>query len=390
MRNKSFWVITHGLISSEDTKVLTLLYQPLIGNEAFGLYMTLINLVDRNELKSDLFMFSFLLDVLNVKENNFIKNKEKLEAVGLLTSLVKGDISMFKVSMPLKARQFFTDGILGAYLKSEIGEDNFNILFNYFTVKEVSTKGYINETKTFDEVFSVKDLEVIKSDKFIISRKNGNGIVLKESFDFEKLFEGLPERLKKRTIFPKRIVTQISSIMYVYQFTFKEMIKIISDSYDEENKKIFYERIALNSRIYYENTYGNIQIDKKEIKEDQLNLALIKPQDIISLFSDKMTNTSFALDTIRNFISRNAVDIGLINAVIIASLKFTDDLPNIVYLEKVLADWLSRGIKTGEDAYPIIANLDEQIKYKKKTKKSKNEPAWLDEIIDNLGGDWSD
>ena len=67
-----------------------------------------------------------------------------------------------------------------------------------------------------------------------------------------------------------------------------------------------------------------------------------------------MTNQAFALETIRQFIDRNAVDIGLINAVIIVALKYHDELPGLNYLEKVLNDWLSKGIKTGDEALPII------------------------------------
>ncbi len=388
MRKKSFWIITHGLISSEDTRVLTLLYQPLIGDEAFGLYMMLINLVDRNILKSKLLSMSFLLDVLNLKENSFKKAKEKLEAVGLLTAFVKDEISLFKLSMPLKAKQFFTHGILGAYLKSEIGEENFSVLFDFFTVREVSLKGYLNETKAFDEVFSVKDLSVIESDKFILSRKNGEGIILKEEFDFEKLYETLPPRIKRKRIYTKRIIDQISSIMYVYQFTNDEMASILSDAYDEENKTVFYERLALNSRIYFENNYGEIEFSKKEKSKDSIDLSLIKPQDIISLYSNKMTNISFALDTIRDFVSRNAVDIGIINAVIITALKYHDDLPSINYLEKVLANWLSRGIKTSEDAYKLLQGIDNDTPNNKRVKKSNiDEPAWLDEILNSLGDD---
>ena len=62
--NKYFWVNTHGLISSEDTKVLTLLYQPLIGSHAYGLYMMLINLVDRNTFQSDVLERKVLFDLL--------------------------------------------------------------------------------------------------------------------------------------------------------------------------------------------------------------------------------------------------------------------------------------------------------------------------------------
>ncbi|MGI6360146.1 MAG: hypothetical protein ACOX02_03805 [Acholeplasmatales bacterium] len=87
----------------------------------------------------------------------------------------------------------------------------------------------------------------------------------------------------------------------------------MAKSYDEENKSLFYERIAINSQTYFNETYGSdlIHIEKKETKEKQLDLSKIKPQDLIKLFGTNMTNQSFALETIRQFMERNAVDIGL-------------------------------------------------------------------------------
>lgn len=390
MRNKSFWAITHGFISSEDTKVLTLLYQPLIGQEALGLYLMLINLVDRNKLQSELFSLAFLFDVLFLKADEFESQKERLEAVGLLTTLVKDEIFLFKLSMPLKARQFFNDGILGAYLKSEIGEKNFKLLLSYFAVKEISEKGYQNQTKTFDEVFKVKELLSFQTDGFILSRKNSSGIFLKESFDFDKIYQQLPIRIKRKSIFTKRVISQIAAIMFVYNFSKKEIIAILSDSYDEENRSLFHERIVLNARIYYEKTYGEVEIAPKTKQSDEIDLTLLKPQDIINSINPKMTNKAFALNTIREFVSRNAVDIGLINAVIIAALKYHENLPSLQYLEKVLSNWLAQGIRTGHEAYQIIQKIDANKKTKRKQVKTSDEPAWLDEVLAELEREWNE
>ncbi|HHT39566.1 MAG: DnaD domain protein [Acholeplasmatales bacterium] len=390
MRNKSFWAITHGFISSEDTKVLTLLYQPLIGQEALGLYLMLINLVDRNKLQSELFSLAFLFDVLFLKADEFESQKERLEAVGLLTTLVKDEIFLFKLSMPLKARQFFNDGILGAYLKSEIGEKNFKLLLSYFAVKEISEKGYQNQTKTFDEVFKVKELLSFQADGFILSRKNSSGIFLKESFDFDKIYQQLPIRIKRKSIFTKRVISQIAAIMFVYNFSKKEIIAILSDSYDEENRSLFQERIVLNARIYYEKTYGEVEIAPKTKQSDEIDLTLLKPQDIINSINPKMTNKAFALNTIREFVSRNAVDIGLINAVIIAALKYHENLPSLQYLEKVLSNWLAQGIRTGHEAYQIIQKIDANKKTKRKQVKTSDEPAWLDEVLAELEREWNE
>ena len=380
---KSFWIMTHGYTSSEDNKVLTLLYQPLIGTEAYGLYMMLMNLVDRTRLQSDVMSLSVLSDLLNIKEE-FLLNS------GLLSTFLKEDIYLFRLNMPLSAKQFFLDGILGSYLRSEVGIDNFDLLMAYFSVPEISKKGYKNVTKTFDDIYQIQNIDIIQSEKFIFGRKNGKGVIVKDAFNFDSLFEKLPPRIKKKSLYPQKIVSQIASVMYVYNFRLDEMADILSSAYDEENKALFYERIGINSANYFQKTYGDNLISVEEKDHNcELNLSAIRPQDIVGLFGQKMTNQAFALETIRQFIDRNAVDIGLINAVIIVALKYHDELPGLNYLEKVLNDWLSKGIKTGDEALPIIEKTNETVKPTKRKKPKKGveweEPAWLDEILDSLG-----
>ena len=78
------------------------------------------------------------------------------------------------------------------------------------------------------------------------------------------------------------------------------------------------------------------------------------------------------------------------NGVIIAAIKFNDNFPHINYLEKVLADWLSRGIKTGDDALLILEGIDNSSKTrKKKHRESSGEPDWIDEIMESIGEKWN-
>ena len=247
---KSFWIMTHGYTSSEDNKVLTLLYQPLIGTEAYGLYMMLMNLVDRTRLQSDVMSLSVLSDLLNIKEELLLNSKDKLEAIGLLSTFLKEDIYLFRLNMPLSAKQFFLDGILGSYLRSEVGIDNFDLLMAYFSVPEISKKGYKNVTKTFDDIYQIQNIDIIQSEKFIFGRKNGKGVIVKDAFNFDSLFEKLPPRIKKKSLYPQKIVSQIASVMYVYNFRLDEMADILSSAYDEENKALFYEELALTHHSF--------------------------------------------------------------------------------------------------------------------------------------------
>ncbi|HHV33213.1 MAG TPA: hypothetical protein GXX71_00765 [Acholeplasma sp.] len=383
MTNKSFWVMTSSFCSSEDIKTLSLLYQPLIGPNSLGCYLMLSNLVNPTNLQTDIYKMQYLLDILNFNVETLTNVLDKLNAIGLLTTYEKDNIYLFRLNMPLKPRQFFLDTILGPYLKSEVGDKNFDQLFSYFSSSEVSKKGYKNITKAFDQVYKTKVYEPISSEKFIIGRKNNGGVIIKDAFDFETFYEGLPIRLKKRRIFTKKVISQIASVMYVYNFTEREMIRILSSAYDEENNKIFAEKIGLLAREYFEKNYTESQItfEKQPEVADEVDLRTLKPQDIIAVIGGKMTNNSVALETIRKFIERNAVDIGLINGVIIASIKYTGHVPSLVYLEKVLADWLSKGIKTGKDALRVLQGIPETPKSKTRKRVSDDEPEWLDGII---------
>lgn len=390
MRNKSFWVMSNSFCSSEDVKTLSLLYQPLIGTDSLGCYLMLSNLVNPTNLQTDIYPFQYILDILNFNAEKLLNVLDKLNAIGLLTTYVKEDIYLFRLNMPLKARQFFLDSVLGPYLKSEVGQKNFDNLFSYFSVTEVRKKGYKNITKAFDEVYTTKTFDPLSSERFIVGRKNQGGIIIKDAFDFESFFEELPVRLKKRRIFTKKVISQIASVMYVYNFTDEEMIQILSLAYNEDNNKIFSEKIALIASDYFEKHYEETKItfEKQPEVEDEFDLAKLSPQDIVSTLVDKMTNNSVSLNTIREFIERNAVDIGLINGVIITSIKYTGHVPSLAYLEKVLADFLKRGITTGKDALKVLKGIEKEQPKRKNTKqpkrKASDEPEWLDEILQSL------
>jgi replication initiation and membrane attachment protein len=156
MTNKSFWVMTSSFCSSEDIKTLSLLYQPLIGPNSLGCYLMLSNLVNPTNLQTDIYKMQYLLDILNFNVETLTNVLDKLNAIGLLTTYEKDNIYLFRLNMPLKPRQFFLDTILGPYLKSEVGDKNFDQLFSYFSSSEVSKKGYKNITKAFDQVYKTK------------------------------------------------------------------------------------------------------------------------------------------------------------------------------------------------------------------------------------------
>ncbi|MBM7453466.1 replication initiation and membrane attachment protein [Acholeplasma morum] len=379
MKSKSFWVIGSGALSMDDLSTVTLLYQPIIGSDAYGIYQTFIHFLDCKTYQSDIYQVRFLMDLLNLKEKELIEAINKLEAIGLLSTYIKDDLYMYRLSLPLSPRQFFLDGILGSFLRSEIGNENFKILFNRYAFKEVSREGYTNVTKTFDQVYQVNFPSKLDTNAFILDRKNGKGVIINTDFDFESFYKLLPVRLQKKRLFTKRIISQIASIHFVYGLNSDQLIDVLSEAYDESHASLFYERIGLYATQYFEKNQSALEIEIKQESLDRPILSEFTPQEIIQTYAPKMTNLSFALQTIRQFVERNAVDIGVINAVIIICLRIKEDLPNLTYLEKVLNTLLQKGITTETLAYEYIMKEE-----------PKRKPTYSKQIVERFVPEWMD
>ena len=74
-----FHIYSSFTLSQDDVHALTLLYAPLIGNDAFTLYMGLNALLERNNLKSEEIIHQDLFDIYSLKPVDFMRSKNKLE-----------------------------------------------------------------------------------------------------------------------------------------------------------------------------------------------------------------------------------------------------------------------------------------------------------------------
>ena len=98
-----------------------------------------------------------------------------------------------------------------------------------------------------------------------------------------------------------------------------------------------------------------------------------------------------SLDTIVQLISRNQVDMGILNTLIVFVLKRKDGvLPHLHYLEKILSSWQSQGVKTTKDATDLISTLDKthQKNQRSVSKKPRSvEPEWFESFLKKLEED---
>jgi len=383
MKNSSTFAIqSQSDLSAADFKVLALLYQPLMGLEAHALYTTFYQLVNKTGRVS--YTHAELFDLLDLKQADFLKMRNKLEALNLLQVYQKEDEYLYFMKAPLTAKQFLVDTVFGSYLQSEIGEQNTNLLTTLFKTDVPSTEGYDNITKSFDALYEFKSLSLLNVSHSLQGRTQNGGSHINYKFNYEAFVEHLPERLKSTQVLSEKFRDQINKIAFVYQFDVADMVQIYENA-SKSRQVVNFQQLNMKARQHYEDKHQILKIKEKDGTAPSM-IDQIAPQVIIQKYA-KTDQQGIALATATTLLERNAVEPGIINVILMLVLKHKDGvLPNINYMEKVLHDWLSKGVQTTADAINYSTSLETQYESssKKQTKSSVSEPDWLDSYITDL------
>ena len=208
------------IISHEELKVLTLLYQPLLGSIPYTLYLTLYTLSNLETGISKEYMQKELLDMLNIKSKEHINSRNKLEALGLLVVFQDGDEYIYSLKPPMTAKEFLNDTIFGSYLQDQIGENQMKNLISEFRLSAIDLLKYENITKSFNEVYEVKHLELLNTGNHLRGSSKNNGMkIVNDKFQYDKFLELIPNRLKRAHLFNPVVKSNIEKVAYIYQFT---------------------------------------------------------------------------------------------------------------------------------------------------------------------------
>ena len=380
MKNSStFSLQSQSDLSAADFKVLALLYQPLMGLEGQALYTTFYQLINKTNRNS--YTHTELFDLLNLKQIDFLKIRNKLEALNLLQVFQKEDEFLYFMKAPLTAKQFLMDTVFGSYLQSEIGEKNLNLLTSMFKMDVLSTEGFENVTKSFDALYEFKSLSLLNVNYPLQGRTQNGGSHINYKFNYEAFVEHLPERLKNSQLLTEKFREQITKIAFVYQYDVSDMVAIY-EAAAKSRQVINFSQLNLKAKQHYEQKNQLLTIKQKDITQTNL-IDQVSPQIIIQKYA-KTDQQGIALSTATAMLERNSVEPGIINVILMLVLKHKDGiLPTLNYMEVVLHDWLNKGVQTTEDALNYSTNLESQWGKKKSVQKV-SEPDWLDDYIKDL------
>ena len=150
-------VYRKGIIQDDKKKILTLLYQPIVGITAVSLYLTLLNDIDNNGVESDNLTHHHLMTNMQLNLDVLIKAREKLEAIGLIKTYYKEDninSYLYVLYSPLSANEFLNHPILNVVLYNNVGKMEYENLVSKFRVNRLNLKDYQDITCSFDDVFT--------------------------------------------------------------------------------------------------------------------------------------------------------------------------------------------------------------------------------------------
>ena len=405
-----YTVINKTVIKETDSKLISMLYQPIIGFTAVSLYFTLINDLDKLEVMSDDLTHHHLMSTMQLKLEDIVIAREKLEGVGLLKTYVKKDKNInsyvYQLYSPISANEFFHHPILNVVLYNNLGKKEYEKLVNYYKLPKINLKDYEDVTCSFDEVFkSVKGTILEMSDD--ITKRDSNNIIINNGIDFNLLISSLPESLISEKCFTKDVRDLINSLAYTYNINTLNMQSLVRNSINERgliDKTIL--RKSCRNYYQFENSGSlptliyNKQPEylKKPVGDNSkwakmvYTFENINPYQLLKAKYKGAEPTDRDKRLIESLLIDQKLNPGVVNVLISYVLKINNEQLKKSYVETIAGQWKRLNIETVEEAMKItekehkkLKKLIESKNQKEKnisTKKDTKLPLWFNKEIE--------
>ena len=400
----TYIVVNKTVLHEEDRRLLTMLYQPIIGYMAVSLYFTLVDDLENNSTSSDL-THHHLMSIMQLRLEDILIAREKLEAVGLLkTYLKKGSVNnyVYLIYSPISANEFFNHPILNIVLYNNIGKKEYDKRQELFKIPKIRLTDYLDISHKFNEVFkssTLKPFEVIEN----IEKKTEAEIPLDDAVDFNLLISSIPEGFINAKCFNSETKRLINSLALVYNIDTEKMSSLVRTSLTEKG---MVDKTALrkNCRNYYQ--FENLgalptlvyqtQPDylKKPVGDDSKWAKMVytfentSPYDYLRSKYKGAEPTKRDLQLIEELMIDQKLSAGVVNVLISYALKVNNQKLNRSYLETIAGQWKRLNIETVEEAMKLTEK--EYKKMKKLATKSKSKTVVKKNTKEDILPDWFD
>lgn len=375
-------------LSSYDRKLITLLYQPLIGAEPISLYFLLW--AEGENIEDSTMSHYHLMNALNLPIGKIFESRIALEAIGLLRTWRKDQQEMrsflYDVMPPLDAATFFDDPLLSMFLYSKIGESAYRNLRQRFVSKGLSSYGYKEVSRTFTDVYRPVQHNLPSDEIHLtgIQEKPKELPFNYEGFDFNLLRTGLSEQLVPSSVLTAEAKATIAKLAFLYHLTPLDMQKIILLSLDDQ-MGLSDLRLKKEAADYYKLTVSKepptMQTVMKDVQQKQevFTQATVDNDEIDPMEHEliKWFETSSPIDVLKavaggkepfpgdrqlveDLVMQYGIPTPVVNVLIHYVFLRNHGKLNRKYIETIASHWRNTGVKSAREAMKLARDFEEQ------------------------------
>ena len=399
----TYTVINKTILTENDRKILTMLYQPIIGSDSINLFFTLWMDLDKNEFMSMEENHHHLMTSMSMPLDRIVLAREKLEAIGLLKTFYKekedSNNYVYELFSPISASEFFSHPILNIVLYNSVGKAEYQRITNYFKIPRININDYEDITKEFSEIFSSTPSTTFENNIQNVKSNNSLGISLENKIDFDYLISSMPKETINEKTFTKDIRKLLNDLSWIYDLTIDELKNIILSSLNSKNM-IDKTVLRKNARNYYQyQNNGKLpsliyqnqpEYLRSPIGKDSKRAKMIYTFETVSPYNFLKSKNNGAKPTDRDLklIESLRLDLELqpavINVLLDYALMVNNNKLNKNFIEAIASQWKRLKIETAEEA------MDQALKESKKknsttktySKKEAIVPEWFGKEIE--------
>lgn len=366
MMSDLYMVNANYPLDSIHMRSLYLLYQPLIGNFACSLYLTLYAEIDQLSLTKTTSLFSRLTKLTGLTLIEIDEAGKKLEAVGLLARYKKDSdnkrIYHFVIKTPLSPSKIFNHPILGPLLLQRLGKEELYRTKLCFKLSNFHLEEYENITAKFTDVF---DINMLENGKDVLVEKNylGNDYgKIDGDYDLALFYDGLKDYQIKKSIITADDEMLIKQLGIMYRINALDMQGLVKDSI--QNNQISSSLLIKKCRDYYdvampqkfEEIYHKQSLVHQSHSNDQsLNthihyLESVTPYQLLKDKQGGREPLKHDLQIVESIMTSLYLQPGVVNVLIELTLSQCDNVLSRAFMQTRAAQWKRKKIETVKDA----------------------------------------
>lgn len=405
----TYTVINKTVLKEFDRKLITMLYQPIIGYTATSLYFTLIDDLDKREVMSDDLTHHHLMSTMQLKLEKIVIARKKLEAVGLLRTYFKKDQAsnnnyVYLLYSPMPASEFLNHPILNIVLYNNLGKTEYDKIVDFFKVPRIHLKDFEDITCRFDQVFSPVSGNVFIENENIMKEVTSK-IRIEPKIDFDLLISSIPSNMVSPRCFNDETKELINSLAYTYGIDDYAMQGLVRNSLNEKGLVDKVElRKSCRNFYQFENNgklptliYSKQPEYLKAPEGDHSKWAKmvytfesVTPYDFLRSKYKTGEPSLRDLRLIESLLVDQKMNPGVVNVLIAYVLKINNQKLTKSYVDTIAGQWKRLNIETVEEAMKISEKehkkLKRQLESKNKNQIVKSKATTKEEVVP----DWFD